>query len=313
MRAVKQFLRIRRSPTVGTALLVAFGLLAPAHGAYTVLDDAPTVAAVGMPGHSIPFFRGRFWFGPRGRQAVEALLPAARLAARVVVVGHPDATIADAGLARRRAEAIRALLVAGGVSRAAIVIETASAAVSAGPGVFQSQVKLQSDVAPAPADVRTVYGSLPGRSVSSVSAVLSLYRQSALSADEAMRLLASTVGAPTLAVPAPAPTASVRQVSEPSVTLTTPTAVPVAATAHLWRLRNGRTLRDTLADWAAAAGWKRPVWRPADPYMIDGDDAVSGSWIEAVTWLAECSPGLDFHLSLKTRTITVTEIRAGHR
>lgn len=70
------------------------------------------------------------------------------------------------------------------------------------------------------------------------------------------------------------------------------TPAPAAIINNSWVLLSGKTLRENLADWGKKAGWK-VVWKIKDTdFRITQDGALTGTFVEALTKLAEAyEPG----------------------
>ncbi len=65
------------------------------------------------------------------------------------------------------------------------------------------------------------------------------------------------------------------------------TPVPTAIVSNSWVLLSGKTLRENLVDWGKKAGWK-VVWKIKDTdFRITHDGALTGTFVEALTKLAE--------------------------
>lgn len=316
MAFVKHFHRFR--PNVGTTLLLAAGLALPSASwaSYTVLDDVgpfvtPILAAADAPStgsqaaetaYPVPFFQARTRLGPRGRRALEALVKSAPKGASFVVVGRADAGY-DEALANARAKTLRTWLVRAGVNDASITVEIVEESVpNALPKVFDCEVRVTPAHGSAPAS-KSEY-QLPKPSDSStqtIGKILTLYKKAELNERDTILLLH---GLDTQTTKTALPAVSK---DRPTTVMTTPTVIPVASAAHTWHFGKNRTVRETVEAWAAEAGWRPPDWRPSDPYRFDSDGVIQGSFIDAINSLSDAVPALDFDLSLKKRTIVITE------
>lgn len=279
----------KSSSNVGITLLIIAGCFAPhAEAAYRVWDwGEPTQAAqtpqarieTAEQSFNIPFFLGRDYFGPRGRKAMQKTLNAARMASTITIIGRPDSSSAG-NLQDRRAATIQAWLIARGVRRDCIVIETGTEAfANILPNVFDSEIRIS-------------------------------YRQS-IKAERNQRTDDYVVAPSKLHREISFPTSELSSIEDSSALIQakTPAAMPTPQSAHIWRLTAGKTLRAIIAEWCHQAGWNPPVWQAADPYYNENDYRISGSLIEAITQIAGFVPMLDFTIALKQRRITVTEKR----
>ncbi|MDR8093085.1 TcpQ domain-containing protein [Burkholderia gladioli] len=90
--------------------------------------------------------------------------------------------------------------------------------------------------------------------------------------------------------------------------------IAVAATASApvtrsWPLRANSTVRETLSEWAALAGWKVPKWDTSDstPYRIVNGQSPTGTFMDALDVLARAMPQFDIHVTANSRELVVTD------
>ncbi|MDN7880123.1 TcpQ domain-containing protein [Burkholderia aenigmatica] len=89
-------------------------------------------------------------------------------------------------------------------------------------------------------------------------------------------------------------------------------AVAAAASApatRTWPLRANSTVRETLSEWAALAGWKVPKWDTADstPYRIVNGQSPTGTFMDALDVLARAMPQFDIRVTANNRELVVTD------
>jgi hypothetical protein len=145
----------------------------------------------------------------------------------------------------------------------------------------------------------------------------------ALKSDIAKAAFASN--APTAAKPAPITTAT----AQPPIIATPPipavggatAATPVLAQAALpapavaatpviqtWTIPPNATLRETLAAWSRAAGWKEPTWKTDRPYTVAGKP-IEGTFVDALRAVAAAAPLIDINASMYKRELTISDHR----
>lgn len=76
-----------------------------------------------------------------------------------------------------------------------------------------------------------------------------------------------------------------------------------------WALMKHLSLRDNLVNWCKEAGWNELIWHSDDPYALDKSVTLKGTFIEAISLLANGVPGLDFEVDKKNRRLTVTDAK----
>lgn len=290
MDAVK-LISFAPNPNVGIGLLTLALLFGPhpAEAAYTVVEDEGMTGLDTTPTVSVPFYLARHKLGPRGRAAMEDALQSARIAHSIEIVARGDKA-GDLVLSRRRGATLKEWFASHGVSPARVNVRLeAFPQPDSEPKVYLAEVRFMA----APRE-RTAYATVeapapvtaaPVNNSPLMENILQLHRSGQLSDSAAIRLLS------TLSQPAPL------QSARTTITPTMPTS---------WTLKRNVTLKDNLTSWATAAGWNPPDWRLADPYHVDQTIVLHGSLVDAITEVSKAVPSLDFLISQRYRTITVT-------
>lgn len=85
-------------------------------------------------------------------------------------------------------------------------------------------------------------------------------------------------------------------------------AKPDPMPVFTFAFKQNATARETLSGWAKLAGWNEPKWNATNAFQGSGE--VRGTFLDALRAMAAAAPQLDFHASLDTRTITVTDARS---
>jgi hypothetical protein len=290
----------RSSPNVRTLLVFVAGMHAatPVFPAYTILDEDPTTleplqgathsAATAATTALIPFAVSRSTFGPRGARAMNDALIAARTAQTIVIVSRSDASDKPA-LREQRAHAMEQWLISNKIPKSRIRHEQSVTPLpDKVPGVYFSELRFVSETAPIIATSSETRRTQQHKDIQSL--VLDLHKRGQITSDEALRLLSS---------PSQATRAGQFQ---------TPTTLPGTTQAiRTWKLPAGATLRDAISAWAEAAGWNSPQWLARDPYYIDSAHAIRSDFIKALSDVAEAVPSLDFHVSRRARSFTVSD------
>lgn len=301
MEHVKYFPR----PNVGTALLLAAGLMVSLHSeaAYTILEGDPADPLILRTMHSpesprsgsvanVPFVEGKSTLGPRGRKAVLDMIGQAVAADRITIVARPDASDNDA-MRTQRGNTLRQMLIANKIPAAKIAIEYSPSGVAdTEPRVYLSEVRIgtrPSAPFPAPQIASKPIPPAPAASGLQMS-ILELLKAGVISTADAERMLS---------------TAS-RDVPMQTQRSTSPSSNNPSPVRN-WKLPLGGTLRDALTAWSQAAGWNVPVWVPTDPYEITEARAIRTDLVSAIAELASALPQLDFEVSKQKKTITVRE------
>lgn len=212
----------------------------------------------------------------------------ARTAHTIVIVSRSDASDKPA-LREQRAHAMEQWLVANQIPKSKIRHEQSVTPLpDKAPGVYFSELRFVSETTPVIATSPETPRSHQHKDIQAL--VLDLHKRGQITSDEALRLLSSS-----------------SQASRSGL-LQTPTSLPgTTPVIRTWKLPAGATLRDAISAWAEAAGWNSPQWLAKDPYYIDSAHAIRSDFIKALSDVAEAVPSLDFHVSRRARTITVTD------
>lgn len=285
------------APNVGIGLLVFCFLIGPrpSMAAYTVVEDEGITGIDPDPAVTVPFYVARYRLGPRGRAAMDEAFQSARLAHSIEIVSRGDKE-GDLVLSRKRGTTLKKWLTSKGVSAARINVRLeASPQLDSEPNVYLTEIRFM----PAP-HARTAYAVVDGPvripapeapfngAALLIENILQLHRNGQMSDSATIKLLSA-----------------LNQQTSPMQSART-TILPTAPTA--WTLQRNVTLKDNLSNWAAAAGWGPPDWRLSDPYHVDQTVVLHGSLVDAITEVSKAVPGLDFLISKRYRTITVTEV-----
>lgn len=74
-----------------------------------------------------------------------------------------------------------------------------------------------------------------------------------------------------------------------------------------WTLTAGRSLRDNMDTWIRNAGYEKLEWRAARTRQIAHSAAYTGPFADALQWIADRTPELDFIVSKSQRTLRVVD------
>lgn len=218
----------------------------------------------------------------------------AQLAHSIEIVSRGDKE-GDLVLSRKRGVTLKEWLTSKGVSAARINVRLeALPKPDSEPEIYLTEIRFMSaprkkpayaavDI-PSPAPAPTA----PANNIPLMENILQLHRSGQLSDAAAIKLL------------------SAFNKEEPAI-LQSARATITPAAPTTWTLQRNVTLKDNLTSWAVAAGWNPPDWRISDPYHVDETIHLDGSLIDAITEVSRAVPSLDFLISKRYRTITVTE------
>ncbi|MDN4572025.1 hypothetical protein DBB29_00820 [Pandoraea cepalis] len=80
--------------------------------------------------------------------------------------------------------------------------------------------------------------------------------------------------------------------------------IPIEQT---WQMASKGTLKQTVSDWAKAAGWKEPVWNASNAYEITQGATLRGDFMDAMRTVANAVPMLDIKANPSTRELVITD------
>ncbi len=256
-------------------------LMASSHAAaaYKVLDDdlstqpaaAISEAAPAPAAYQnieIPFHAKRFQLGARGNKTLESGLAAAKSAQHIIIIGRGDRANDDV-LAGQRADMIKSLLIKKGITASLIETRTDPEAIKdKSPDIFLSTIKLESKSnVPMIAQQRTAY------------------------------IVAKNTDDDSGIVPTNSPKEIVKNTSQGTGN----------GNAKYWLLQSRLSLKENLTAWCKEMSWNEPAWLIEDPYVIEKDKKVYGTFVEVVSAVAKPLVGIDVIIDKKTKTVIVKE------
>ncbi len=76
---------------------------------------------------------------------------------------------------------------------------------------------------------------------------------------------------------------------------------------HTWTLTESQSLRDNMKRWVSQAGYQKLEWRASRTDQPVHPATYAGSFPDALQWIADRTPELDFLLSKNQRTLRVVD------